>query len=229
MRSRLRITLVTVGLLAVLVMPGAARDAHAIPIDNSVDIVWQNIRFLIEPALVTGGNFTASLDDLDQILFTILITTAPADIQGFELVLSVGSSLSAIESTPSPFQLRYAAGVNRFGGDFDYPADPYEPSGSSYQLSILLNQFQNYAALVSQMQNGLPLAFSLDGSFFGDINAGAGRTPCNELPVGQCPTWPGQISVAVSGAPSASVPEPSSFALLLVGGAIATGVRRRRR
>ena len=124
MRSRLRITLVTVGLLAFLVMPGAARDAHAIPIDNSVDIEWQNVKYLIEPALVTGGNFTASLDDLDQILFTVLITR-PADIQGFELVLSVGSSLSAIEIDPTPFQLKYAAGENKVGGEFDPPADPY--------------------------------------------------------------------------------------------------------
>lgn len=222
MRSRFRITLVTVGLLAFLVMPGAARDAHAIPIDNSVDIEWQNVKYLIEPALVTGGNFTASLDDLDQILFTVLITI-PNDIQGFELVLSVGSSLSEIESNLSPFQLKYAAGENKFGGEFDYPADPYEGSGS-----ILLSQFQNYATLVSQMQDGLPLAFSLDGKFFGDINAGGNLTPCNQLPVGQCPTWPGQISVAVSGAPT-SVPEPSSFALLLVGSAIVMGVRRRRR
>jgi len=227
MRSRLRITLVTVGLLAFLVMPGATRDAHAIPIDNSVDIEWQNVKYLVEPALVTGGNFTASLDDLDQILFTVLITR-PTDIQGFELVLSVGSSLSAIESNATPFQLKYAAGESKTGGDFPYPADPYEGSGSSYQLSILLNQFQNYATLVSQMQNGLPLAFSLDGRFFGDINAGGSLTPCNQLPVGECPTWPGQISVAVSGAPPTSVPEPSSFALLLVGSAIVMGVRRRR-
>jgi hypothetical protein len=222
MRSRLRITLVTVGLLAFLVMPGAARDAHAIPIDNSVDIEWQNVKYLVEPALVTGGNFTASLDDLDQILFTVLITI-PNDIQGFELVLSVGSSLSEIESNATPFQLKYAAGENKVGGDFPYPADPYEGSAS-----IFLSQFQNYATLVGQMQDGLPLAFSLDGRFFGDINAGGNLTPCNQLPVGQCPTWPGQISVAVSGAPT-SVPEPSSLALLSIGSAIALSARRRRR
>jgi len=228
MKPRFQVKLVAVVLLALLMLPGAARDADAIPIDNSVDIVWQNVKFLVEPAIVTGGNFTASLDVLDEILLTVLISGRPTEIQGFELILNVGSSLSEIEHNPSPFQLRYAAGENRTGGDFPYPADPYEVTGSTYEATLHLNQFQNYAPLVSQMQNGLPLAFSLDGNFFGDINAGGNLTPCNQLPEGQCPTWPGQVSLTVSGGTPASVPEPSSFALLLVGGAIAAGVRRRR-
>ena len=225
MESGLRKTIVSVGMLSFALL-GLAREARAIPVDNSVDIVWQNIRYQVEPATVTGGNFTATSDILDDILISILIGS-PNDLQGFELVLSVGSSLSEIENTTSPFQLSYAAGVDRIGGEFPYPADLYEPSGSPYQVTLHLNQFQNYADLLILMQNGVPLAFSLDGSFFGDINAGAGLPSC--IPGQQCPTWPGSVSVTVSGGGPTSVPEPSSFALLLVGGAFVAGVYRRRR
>ena len=226
MTSRPRISVLAVGLFSFVLASGLARDAHAISIDNSVDIEWQNIRFLVEPATITGGNFLVDADHLGDVLINVLISGRPADIQGFELLLYVGSSLADIQQNPSPLTLKFGVGVSKTGEDFPYPADPYEVNSSPYSLNIALNQFQGYNLLPL-----LPtLAFSLDGAFFGDVNAGAGQTPCNELPPGQCPTWPGSVAVTVTGGqqPPISTPEPSSYALLLIGGASVAALRRRR-
>jgi hypothetical protein len=218
------------------------------PIDNLVEIDWQNVKFKVEPANIVGGNFLASLSDLDAILIEILIsTTGPAiledgslftvhaadNVEGFHLVLSVGTSLAAIEANPStPFQLSYGEGTNP-RNPIEEDFGPYSGADAidSFALQLRLNQFENYAALVSQMQNGVPLAFSLGGAFFGSVAAGGALPAC--VSGGFCPEWPGLITVNVvvppPSTPSTPVPEPSSLAMLSIGGAIAAGVRRRRR
>jgi len=226
MTSRPRMSVLAVGLFSFVLASGLARDAHAISIDNSVDIEWQNIRFLVEPATVTGGNFLADAGQLDDVRINVVISGAPNDIQGFELILYVGSSLADIQQNPSPLTLKFGVGVNKSGSDFPYPADPYEVTTSPYTLSVALNQFQGYNLLPL-----LPtLAFSLDGAFFGDVSAGAGLPACTDLPPGErCPSWPGSVSVSVTGGQPVSTPEPSSYALLLIGGASVAALRRRRR
>ena len=122
-----RIKVLAVGLLSFLLLASLSKDAHAIPVDDSVDIVWQNVRFTIGPAMVTGGNFLTSFDDLDDVVINIAITTlpnnlgvssAPASLSGFELILSVGSSLADIENNPSPLQLKFAAGHDALAATF---------------------------------------------------------------------------------------------------------------
>jgi hypothetical protein len=226
MNSRSRISLLAVCFLSFLALPGLTRDAHAIAIDNDVVIDWQNGRYLEEAATVLGKNFVASVDSLDEIFVGILVTEAAGDLQGFELIMSVGNSLAELEADPNPLQLTLRRGVNLFGGDFDPPADPYIPNGTSYELTVALSDFQGFALLPTNVST---LAFSLGGSFFAGINAGAGLPACSERPAGEvCPAWPGQVSVTVTSKPPATVPEPGSLSLLLLGITGAVGLRRRR-
>ncbi len=123
-----RITLHAIALLAFLLMPGLSRNAQAAPIDNSVDIDWQNGRFLVD-GFPTGGLFTLTQNDLAGLAITITIETieghgilhpkrhpsydafAASDLAGFELLLNVGSDLAEIEALfPLSPQLDYGAG-----------------------------------------------------------------------------------------------------------------------
>jgi len=221
MTSRSRMSVLAVGVISFLFASVVARDAQAISIDNSVDVEWQNGRYLDEFATVTGGNFLVDSGDLDDVLINVLISGAPNDIEGFRLILYVGASLQDIEQNPAPTQLTLPV-----GDSFPNSVFPYEVTGSSYSLSVTLSQFQGYDLLPL-----LPtLAFSLDGKFVAKSSAGSGL-PCDQRPPGTiCPSWPGQVSVTVTGGqqPPIATPEPSSYALLLIGGASVAALRRRR-
>jgi hypothetical protein len=219
MTSRPRMSILAFGLFSFVLASGLARDAHAISIDNSVDVEWQNGRYLDEFATVTGGNFLVDSGDLDDVLINVLISGAPNDIEGFRLILYVGASLQDIEQNPAPTQLTLPV-----GDSFPNSVFPYEVTGSSYSLSVTLSQFQGYDLLPL-----LPtLAFSLDGTFRAKSSAGSGL-PCDQLPPGtSCPSWPGSVSVSVTGGQPVATPEPSPYALLLIGGASVAALRRRR-